>query len=55
VSGILPIRGALASFADPIIWIFIAGFILAASFLHSGLDKRLAYMISLMYKGQKFN
>jgi sodium-dependent dicarboxylate transporter 2/3/5 len=52
VSGILPAREALASFADPIIWIFIAGFILAASFRQSGLDKRLAYMIAMLYKGR---
>jgi sodium-dependent dicarboxylate transporter 2/3/5 len=32
ISGILGINQALPMFSDPIIWIFISGFILAAAF-----------------------
>lgn len=35
-SGILPVNEALTKFADPIIWIFISGFILAAAFQKCG-------------------
>lgn len=52
VSGILPIRQALASFSDPIIWIFIAGFILAASFQKWGLDRRMAFSLAALYRGR---
>jgi sodium-dependent dicarboxylate transporter 2/3/5 len=51
ISGILTIQEALRNFADPIIWIFIAGFILAASFQRWGLDKRIAYSLSILYRG----
>ena len=51
VSGILTIQDAVENFADPIIWIFIAGFILAASFQHWGLDKRIAYSLAILYRG----
>lgn len=51
VSGILSIDQALQKFSDPIIWIFISGFILAAAFKKSGLDERIAYNLALLYKG----
>ena len=51
ISGILPINQALPMFSDPIIWIFISGFILAAAFQKWGLDKRIAYSVALLYKG----
>jgi solute carrier family 13 (sodium-dependent dicarboxylate transporter), member 2/3/5 len=51
ISGILSINQALPMFADPIIWIFISGFILAAAFQKWGLDKRIAYTLALLYKG----
>lgn len=51
VSGVLTIREAVQNFADPIIWIFVSGFILAASFQRWGLDKRIAYSLSLLYRG----
>lgn len=51
VSGILPIRNAVQNFADPIIWIFIAGFVLAAAFQKWGLDTRIAYSLALLYRG----
>jgi solute carrier family 13 (sodium-dependent dicarboxylate transporter), member 2/3/5 len=51
ISGILGINQALPKFSDPIIWIFISGFILAAAFQKWGLDKRIAYNLALLYKG----
>src|SRR3712207_4265878 len=51
ISGILTIQDAVENFSDPIIWIFIAGFILAASFQHWGLDKRIAYSLAILYRG----
>lgn len=51
ISGILSINEALPMFADPIIWIFVSGFILAAAVQKWGLDKRIAYTLALLYKG----
>jgi sodium-dependent dicarboxylate transporter 2/3/5 len=51
LSGILSIEEAVHNFADPIIWIFIAGFILAASFQRWGLDRRIAYSLAILYRG----
>jgi sodium-dependent dicarboxylate transporter 2/3/5 len=51
LSGILSIDDAVHNFADPIIWIFIAGFILAASFQRWGLDQRIAYSLAMLYRG----
>jgi sodium-dependent dicarboxylate transporter 2/3/5 len=51
LSGILSIEDAVDNFADPIIWIFIAGFILAASFQRWGLDRRIAYSLAILYRG----
>jgi sodium-dependent dicarboxylate transporter 2/3/5 len=50
-SGILLVNEALTKFADPIIWIFISGFILAAAFQKCGLDERIAYRLATFYKG----
>jgi solute carrier family 13 (sodium-dependent dicarboxylate transporter), member 2/3/5 len=41
----------LPKFSDPIIWIFISGFVLAAAFKKCGLDKRIAYKLATFYKG----
>jgi solute carrier family 13 (sodium-dependent dicarboxylate transporter), member 2/3/5 len=51
-TGILSVNQALQKFSDPIIWIFISGFILAAAFKKSGLDERIAYTLALLYKGK---
>ena len=51
VSGILTVNQALPKFSDPIIWIFISGFVLAAAFKKCGLDKRIAYKLATFYKG----
>lgn len=50
-TGILTAEQALSKFSDPIIWIFISGFILAAAFKKSRLDERLAYKLGSLYKG----
>ncbi len=51
ITGILTVDEALPKFADPIIWIFISGFVLAAAFKKCGLDKRIAFKLALFYKG----
>jgi solute carrier family 13 (sodium-dependent dicarboxylate transporter), member 2/3/5 len=51
ISGILTVNQALPKFSDPIIWIFISGFVLAAAFKKCGLDKRIAYKLATFYKG----
>jgi solute carrier family 13 (sodium-dependent dicarboxylate transporter), member 2/3/5 len=51
ISGILTVRQALPMFSDPIIWIFVAGFILAGAFQKWGLDRRISYSLALLYKG----
>lgn len=51
VSRVIPWRTALTSFTDPIIWIFMAGFVLAASFRKWDLDRRIAVRLGSLYKG----
>ena len=41
--GVAPVREALAPFADPIIFLFIGGFILAQAMFVHGVDRRIAY------------
>ncbi|OFV91610.1 MAG: hypothetical protein A3G76_08970 [Acidobacteria bacterium RIFCSPLOWO2_12_FULL_65_11] len=43
VLGVAPARAALASFADPIIFLFIGAFILAEAMFVHGVDRRIAY------------
>lgn len=43
---------ALRSFMDPIIWIFMGGFVLAKAFQVWDLDKRIAFYFSTIYKGR---
>jgi sodium-dependent dicarboxylate transporter 2/3/5 len=40
---VAPVRPALASFADPVIFVFIGGFILAEAMFVHGVDQRIAY------------
>src|SRR5512136_2658242 len=49
---ILTWKTALTSFTDPIIWIFMAGFVLAAAFRKWDLDRRIAVRLGSFYKGQ---
>ncbi len=48
---IVPWADALMSFTHPIIWIFMAGFVLAAAFRKWELDRRLAIRLGSIYKG----
>ncbi|MET0509546.1 MAG: SLC13 family permease, partial [Burkholderiaceae bacterium] len=41
--GVAPVRVAFASFADPIIFVFIGSFILAEEMFVHGVDRRIAY------------
>ena len=43
VLGVAPARAALASFADPIIFLFIGSFMLAEAMFVHGVDRRIAY------------
>ena len=51
MSKILDWNSALTSFTHPIIWIFMAGFVLAAAFRKWDLDRRIAVRLGSMYKG----
>ena len=51
IAGILSPQQALQKFSDPIIWIFISGFILASAFKKCRLDERIAYKLGTLYKG----
>jgi len=48
---IIPWKDALTSFTNPIIWIFMAGFVLAAAFRKWELDRRIAIRLGSVYKG----
>ncbi|HLE55261.1 MAG TPA: SLC13 family permease, partial [Thermoplasmata archaeon] len=50
-TGLVPWKTALGSFMDPIIWIFIAGFVLAAAFRKWDLDRRISVRLASLYKG----
>lgn len=51
MSGILSWTNALHAFMDPIIWIFLAGFVLAAAFRKWELDRRISVKLASLYKG----
>ena len=52
MSGIIDDWGtALSAFTNPIIWIFIAGFVLAAAFRKWELDRRVSMKLASFYKG----
>jgi len=51
MSEIIPWKDALTSFTNPIIWIFMAGFVLAAAFRKWELDRRIAIRLGSVYKG----
>jgi sodium-dependent dicarboxylate transporter 2/3/5 len=40
---VAPVRNAFASFADPVIFVFIGGFMLAEAMFVHGVDRRIAY------------
>jgi sodium-dependent dicarboxylate transporter 2/3/5 len=51
MSRIVTWKVSLTAFTDPIIWIFMAGFVLAAAFRKWDLDRRIAIRLGLLYKG----
>jgi len=51
MTSIVAWKTALGAFMDPIIWIFMAGFVLAAAFRKWDLDRRIAIKLGLIYKG----
>ncbi|MCG7843954.1 MAG: SLC13 family permease [Methanomassiliicoccales archaeon] len=51
--GVFPAALALQPYADPIVFLMIAGLILAEAFRRNGLDKRLAYIMVLKASGDR--
>ena len=45
VTGVVPVGAAFAAFANPMIFLFMGGFILAKAMMTHGLDKRFAYWL----------
>ncbi|EFR39886.1 transporter, DASS family [Selenomonas sp. oral taxon 137 str. F0430] len=45
VTGVVPAATAYAAFANPMIFLFMGGFILATAMMEHGLDKRFAYWL----------
>ena len=53
VLGVAPVRTALGSFADPVVFVFIGGFMLAEAMFVHGVDRRIAYTaLSLKFVGR---
>lgn len=46
--GVAPMKTAFASFANPMIFLFMGGFLIATGMMVNGLDKRIAYGIMSM-------
>ena len=52
VLGIAPMDGAFSQFANPMIFLFLGGFLLAKAMMVNGLDKRMAYgLLSMRWVG----
>jgi len=51
MTGIITWNTALSSFTNPIVWIFMAGFVLAAAFKKWELDRRISVKLASIYKG----
>mgnify|MGYP001672058718 CR=1 FL=1 len=45
VTGVVPVGAAFSAFANPMIFLFMGGFILAKAMMSHGLDKRFAYWL----------
>ncbi|WP_082955294.1 SLC13 family permease [Tepidimonas fonticaldi] len=50
--GLLPLREALAAFAQPVIFLFLGGFALAAALTQHGLDRALARQLLRLARGR---
>jgi len=53
LTGLMDLRTALASFAHPIIFLFLGGFALAAALQRQGLDQRLALAVLRLAAGRR--
>ncbi len=53
LAGLMDLRTALASFAHPIIFLFLGGFALAAALQRQGLDQRLAQAVLSLAAGRR--
>lgn len=53
ITGLLTLKGALASFAHPIIFLFMGGFALAAALSHHGLDQAMVRGVLRVARGQR--
>jgi sodium-dependent dicarboxylate transporter 2/3/5 len=53
LAGLMDLRTALASFAHPIIFLFLGGFALAAALQQQGLDRRLALGVLRLAAGRR--
>ena len=52
VCGVIDMKSAFAAFANPMIFLFMGGFIIAKAMMVNGLDKRIAYgIISMKWVG----
>ena len=52
ILGIVPLQGAFEQFANPMIFLFLGGFLLAKGMMVNGLDKRIAYgLLSMRWVG----
>ena len=52
LAGVLTVREALASFAQPVIFLFLGGFALAAALTRHGLDRALAVLMLRLARGR---
>ena len=53
LAGLLTVPAALASFAHPVIFLFLGGFALAAALQHQGLDRALARAVLRRARGRR--
>lgn len=51
ILGFVSWQDSLTSFMDPIIWVFMGGFAIARAFQMWGLNKRIAFNLSTIYRG----
>ncbi|MBC7203656.1 MAG: DASS family sodium-coupled anion symporter, partial [Pusillimonas sp.] len=54
ISGLMPLKAGLSSFANPTIFLFMGGFALAAALATHGLDRALALFVLRFSKGHQF-
>ncbi|ASJ96326.1 SLC13 family permease [Shewanella marisflavi] len=50
--GVFETKAAMSNFANPIIYLFFGGFVLAAALNHQGIDRRIAYQVLTASKGK---